>query len=117
MDRMDRTERIAALYRAFNDRDLEAVLDAMTPDVDWPNGWEGGRLEGRAAVRRYWERQWAQVRPMTTVKAVAELPDGSVEASVHLVVRDPAGLVLDRSTVTHVYEFAGPLVRRMTQRP
>lgn len=34
----------------------------MTPDVDRPNGWEGGRVVGHDAVRRYGERQWAEVR-------------------------------------------------------
>jgi len=50
-------ERLRALYAAFNARDIDAVLAAMTEDVDWPNAWEGGRLSGRAAVRNYWTRQ------------------------------------------------------------
>ena len=33
----------------------------MTPDVDWANGWEGGRVVGRDAVRDYWQRQWAAI--------------------------------------------------------
>ncbi len=86
----------------------------MAPDVDWPNGWEGGRLLGSDNVRQYWERQWAQVRPTTTVRGIVERPDGTVEAQVHMVVRDPAGTVLTRSDVVHVYEFAGPLVQRMS---
>ena len=51
------------MYAAFNERDIDGVLDAMTPDVDWPNGWEGGRVLGREAVRDYWSRQWAQIDP------------------------------------------------------
>src|SRR5436309_1369815 len=39
------------LYDAFNARELDALLDMMTPDVDWPNGWEGGRVVGREALR------------------------------------------------------------------
>lgn len=54
------------------------------------------------------------VRPMTTVKQIRERTDGTLEAKVRLVVRDPAGTVLDRSDVVHVYEFDGALVRRMT---
>ena len=43
----ERADSVRALYQSFNERDLDAVLAAMAPDVDWPNGWEGGRLLGR----------------------------------------------------------------------
>lgn len=110
----DRAGELRGLYQAFNDRDLERVMAAMAPDVDWPNGWEGGRLHGRDEVGRYWERQWQEVRPTTVLRGVGERPDGTVEARVRLVVRDPGGAVLARTDVVHVYEFDGGLVRRMT---
>lgn len=109
-----RSDILRALYEAFNGRDLDAVLGAMSPDVDWPNGWEGGRLTGRAGVRGYWERQWAEVRPTAIVTKIVERPDGTVAVRVRQVVRDPTGAVLARSDVVHVYEFDGPLVKRMT---
>ncbi len=110
----DRVEAVRALYEAFNERDLDRVTAAMTPDVDWPNGWEGGRLSGRESVRGYWERQWEQVRPTTTVRRIRERPDATVEVLVRLVVRDSSGNVLSRTDVVHVLELAGSLVRRMT---
>lgn len=113
----ERENSLRALYAAFNERDLEAVTAAMAPDVDWPNGWEGGRLVGRDSVRDYWVRQWREVRPAMRVQRVSEQPDGTVEVGVRLVVRDPGGTVLDRSDVVHVYEFAGPLVQRMRPKP
>jgi nuclear transport factor 2 (NTF2) superfamily protein len=109
----ERADSLRALYQAFNDRDLDAVLAAMTPDVDWPNGWEGGRLVGREEVRGYWERQWAQVRPTTIVTKISERTDGTVAVRVRQVFRDPGGTVLARSDVVHVFELEGPLVRRM----
>ena len=36
-----------SLYAAFNARDIDAALAGMHPEVDWPNGWEGGRVHGR----------------------------------------------------------------------
>jgi ketosteroid isomerase-like protein len=45
------------MYAAFNARDVDAVLAAMTPDVDWPKTWGGGRAIGREQVREYWKRQ------------------------------------------------------------
>lgn len=112
-----RADRLRALYQAFNARDLDAVTSAMTEDVEWPNGWEGGRLVGRDDVRHYWERQWAAVRPTAVVTSVQERPDGSVAVRVRQVFRDAHGTVLDRSEVVHVHEFAGNLVRRMHVEP
>lgn len=37
-------ELLRAVYAAFNRREIETVLALMSDDVDWPNGWEGGRL-------------------------------------------------------------------------
>ena len=70
--------------------------------------------EGVREVRAYWERQWREIRPTTTVRDIGERSDGTVEAHVRLVVRDPAGNLLARSDAIHVYEFLGPHVRRMT---
>ena len=113
MNRPGRAERLRALYQAFNDRDLDAVTGAMTEDVDWPNGWEGGRLTGRDEVRRYWERQWATVRATAVVRSIQERPDGTVEVRVRQVFRGPDGTVLERSEAVHVHELEGDLVRRM----
>ncbi|WP_198941856.1 nuclear transport factor 2 family protein [Streptomyces sp. TSRI0445] len=55
-----RSLELRELYEAFNAREIDRILAAMTSDVQWPNGWEGGHLEGRASVRDYWIRQWAQ---------------------------------------------------------
>ncbi|MGY1717597.1 nuclear transport factor 2 family protein [Blastococcus sp. SYSU DS0552] len=109
----DREALLRSLYDAFDARDIETVVAAMTPDVDWPDGWQGGRLVGRDAVGQYWERQWAEIRPNLRPTAVSERGDGSVEVGVRQVFRDPGGLVLERSDVRHVYTFDGHLVRRM----
>ena len=114
----DRTALLRSLYAAFTARDLDSVLAAMAPDVDWPNGWEGGRLHGHDGVRGYWERQWAQIRPLVRPTAVEERADGSVVVTVALTVRDPGGAVRSRETVRHVYRFDGDLVARMdVERP
>ncbi|MFD6906673.1 hypothetical protein [Streptomyces sp. NPDC060077] len=85
----------------------------MTADVQWPNGWEGGHLDGRASVRDYWIRQWAQLRLSLAPVQFRERGDGRIEVAVRLVARDPGGSVLAREEVRHVYEFEGRLVRRM----
>ena len=64
---------LTATYRAFNARDIETVLAVMAPDVDWPNGMDGGRMRGHQAVRDYWTRQWTVIDP-----TVDELRDGLI---------------------------------------
>jgi ketosteroid isomerase-like protein len=109
-----REELLRRLYAAFNVRDVETCLEAMTPDVDWANGWEGGRVVGRDAVRDYWQRQWAEIDSTAAPTAISERPDGTVEVAVHLVARDRAGKLLSDAEGVHVYEFRGELVERMT---
>jgi ketosteroid isomerase-like protein len=109
-----REELLRSLYRAFNARDVDTCLAAMTPDVDWANGWEGGRVVGRDGVRDYWERQWAEIDSTAEPTAVTERADGTIEVAVHLVARDKAGKLLNDAEGRHVYEFRGDLVRRMT---
>jgi ketosteroid isomerase-like protein len=104
---------IPALYRAFNERQIEAVLDVMHPDVDWPNAWEGGRVIGRDAVRAYWTRQFESIDPSVDPVGFSVERDGRIAVAVHQVVRGLDGAVLADHTVTHVYAFRDGLVERM----
>jgi hypothetical protein len=101
------------LYAAFNARDIDAVLEKLAPDVDWPNGWEGGRMQGRDAVREYWTRQFAEIDGHVEPENITEREDGSVVVDVHQVVRSPAGELISDSHVTHTYTFRDGLVARM----
>src|ERR1039458_9285933 len=47
----------------FNARDIDGVMTALTDDVAWANGMDGGHVHGREAVREYWTRQWTMVSP------------------------------------------------------
>ena len=108
-----RDEQIQHLYAAFNRRDIESVLAAMSDDVRWPNGWEGGWLTGRAEVRDYWERQWQAIDPAVEPIDVVERPDGSIAVRVHQVVREKDGSVIADQEVLHVYRFEGDLIAEM----
>jgi len=110
---MDPERRLRALYDAFNARDIDAVLNAMTDDVDWPNAWEGGRLRGKEAVRDYWNRQWAEIDPRVDPVAITALHDGRFAVDVDQTVRDRAGTLLGSQRVRHVYGFRGEAVSRM----
>ncbi|WP_091663179.1 nuclear transport factor 2 family protein [Micromonospora auratinigra] len=109
----DRQRRLTALYTAFNRRDVATVLAALTPDVRWPNGWEGGTVTGHDEVAAYWRRQWEQLDPTVEPTAFDVEADGRVAVTVHQVVRDRNGTILVDHTVTHRYRFAGDLVAEM----
>jgi hypothetical protein len=110
---MDADRLIRCLYEGFNARDVDVVIAAMAPDVDWPNAWEGGRLLGREAVRAYWARQWDAIDPRVEPMAIDALPDGRVVVEVSQTVRDGEGEVLSAGRVRHVYELRDGLVARM----
>jgi ketosteroid isomerase-like protein len=105
---------LRSAYRAFNARDVEAAIELMHPDVDWPNAWEGGRVVGRAAVRDYWNRQFAAISSKVEPTGFTEEPDGSVTVDVHQVVHDArTGELVSDSNLRHRYRLADGLVVRM----
>ncbi|HEY1480524.1 MAG TPA: nuclear transport factor 2 family protein [Gaiellales bacterium] len=110
---MQPDDRLRAMYRAFNDRDSDAVLAQMIADVDWPNAWEGGHVRGQDAVREYWTRQWAAIDPRVEPVSFDHREDGSIAVSVHQTVRALDGSLLAESDVLHVYAFQDGLVSRM----
>jgi hypothetical protein len=63
---------------------------------DKPRGWmDGGRVQGREAIRAQWTRQWA-----------------AIAIEVHQVVRDLGGKLLLDETVRHVLHIDQGLVTR-----
>jgi ketosteroid isomerase-like protein len=112
---MSDAERILkAAYAAFNARDLDAAIELMHPDVDWPNAWEGGRVRGRAAVRAYWQRQFEAVSSRVEPEGFSEATDNSITVDVHQVVRDARnGELLSESRVRHRHRFEDELIVRM----
>jgi SnoaL-like domain len=106
-------EVLAAVYKAFNERDIDAVLTKMRLDVDWPNGMEGGRVHGHAKLREYWMRQWAVLDPQVEPVRFEEDDMGRVIVHVHQVVRDLAGKILVDRMVQHVYSFDDGQIEHM----
>jgi ketosteroid isomerase-like protein len=105
---------LRSAYRAFNARDIDAAIELMHPEVDWPNAWEGGRVVGRAAVREYWNRQFAAISSTVEPEGFSEEPDGSITVDVHQVVNDTStGELISDSRVRHRYRLEDGLVDRM----
>lgn len=106
-------ELLERAYAAFNARDIESALELMAPDVDWPNGMEGGREHGREAVRAYWTRQFGLIDSHVEPLGFEPRPDGRIAVDVHAVVRDLDGTVRSDGHVTHVYTVRDGLITRM----
>lgn len=107
-------EKLRSAYRAFNARDIQAAVELMHPDVDWPNAWEGGRVVGRAAVIEYWTRQFAAISSKVEPAGFTEEADGSITVDVHQVVHDAStGALLSDSRVRHRYRLEDGLIVRM----
>ena len=101
------------VYDAFNRRDIDAILPLMHPEVEWPNGMEGGWVHGHEGVRAYWTRQWRMIDPHVEPKGFDTEPDGRVIVHVHQIVRDLSGALLLDRMVQHVYRIEGGLIQRM----
>ena len=112
----DLDQQVHDLYAAFNRRDSSFVIDRMTADVSWPRAFKGGFVQGRDAVRSYWEEQWTEIDPRVEPVSITPLDDGRLSVEVHQVVRDLQGEVIADATVHHVYRFDGQEIASMEVR-
>jgi ketosteroid isomerase-like protein len=110
---VDETLVIGHLYAAFNAREADEVLGYLHPEVEWPNGWEGGYVRGRDAVRAYWIRQWKEIDPKVTPLGIHVEEDGQLTVRVHQVVHDRNGKLLSDTELEHVYRTRDGLFDRM----
>jgi hypothetical protein len=85
----------------------------MHPDVDWPNGMEGGCVSGPENVRRCWTRQWKMMNPRVEPVGIVDDEAGRTVVRVHQVVRDLAGNIVIDQFVEHVYDICEGLIVRM----
>jgi hypothetical protein len=106
-------ELLEGAYRDFNARRMDAVIARMQPDVEWPNGMEGGFVHGHEGVRAYWTRQWAMIDPHVEPMRFERDAAGRVVVEVHQTVRDLEGNLLIDTVVHHAYRFSGDLIARM----
>ena len=100
-------------YEHFNDRNIDATLAMMHPEVDWPNGMEGGIEHGHEAVRNYWTRQWKILDPHVEPIKFNMEKDGKIDVTVHQVVHDVNGNLLVDQIIHHVYTFEEGLIKSM----
>ena len=115
----DDVKMLERIYDRFNARDIDGVLSALTDDVAWANGMDGGQIHGREAVREYWTRQWSVVSPRVEPIGFRRTADGAIVAKVRQSVRDLEGQPLEGQThglkdktVGHVFRLRDGKVAR-----
>ncbi len=74
----DKVRLLSDLYRAFNRRELDRVLAALSPSVRWPNVLERTELRGHTAIRSYWLEQFETVEPRVEPVEFEERPEAVV---------------------------------------
>lgn len=104
---------ITKAYSAFNARDIDTALSTMHTDIQWPKAFEGGYVTGHSEIREYWTRQWAEINPIVQPVGFSERPDGTLEITVHQLVKDLADTTIFDGTVKHIYTLHDGLLRRM----
>jgi len=101
------------MYADFNAKAIDRVLARLHEDVVWPNGWEGGTVTGRDAVRHYWTRQWAAINPVVEPQEFVLLSDRRILVRVHQRVQSLAGDLLSDELISHIYTVDQGLIRGM----
>jgi hypothetical protein len=104
---------ITEIYSAFNRRDIDGALAAMSKNVDWPKASEGGRVIGKEEIRAYWTRQWTTYDPHVEPMEVIDREGGKTDVKVHQVVKNLNGDILSDLELWHVYSIANDLIERM----
>ena len=104
---------IKKAYAAFNERDIDSALSTMHLDVQWPKAFEGGYVNGHTEIRTYWTRQWTEINPSVEPVGFTERQDGTLEITVHQVVKDLEGNLMFDGTVKHIYTFEDGLIKTM----
>jgi limonene-1,2-epoxide hydrolase len=98
------------LYDAFNRREIETIISAMHPDVKWANGFEGGFVHGRDAVREYWTNQMKVIQPELKILKYETDENNRHMVTVHEVVKDLDGKLLADMTVQQIYTIENSLI-------
>lgn len=104
---------IKKAYTAFNTRDINTALSTFHVDVHWPKAFEGGYVIGHDEIRKYWTRQWSEINPKVDVSKIEKRPDGTIEVSVHQLVKDLQGSILFDGMIKHIYTIKDGLLLKM----
>lgn len=97
-------------YEAFNKREFETIFSRMRPDVKWANGFEGGFVHGRDAVRDYWTNQFKEIQVRLEPLKYETDKRGRNVVTVRQIVKDLQGATLAEMIVRQIFTFENSLI-------
>jgi hypothetical protein len=106
-------ELIKKAYQAFNDRDINTILQMLHPHIKWSRAWEGDYAHGHDEVKTYWQRQWQEIDPNVLPVGFVHRQDGTLEVEVDQLVKDLEGNILFNGKVKHIYTIENSLLLQM----
>ena len=101
---------LQSLYEAFNKREIETIISVMHPDVKWANGFEGGFVYGRDAVREYWTNQLKAIQPELEMLKFETDENNRNIVTIHEIIKDLQGNVLADMTVHQIFTIKNGLI-------
>lgn len=104
---------LTSLYEAIDRQDVDAVLAFFHRDARIPDSLEAAALVGRDQIRAYYQRQFATIRVGSSLLATKTLPDGRIEASLHVQVRGAEGGFWWEGPITATYRIEDGLITEM----
>ena len=104
---------IKKAYSAFNSRDIDTALSTFHINVQWPKAFEGGYVSGHNDIRAYWTRQWTEINPTVEPIEFNDKENGTLEVTVHQIVKDLQDDELFNGMVKHIYTIQDGLLRKM----
>lgn len=108
---------IQKTYEAYNDCDMDGLLETLHPGVRWPKLFESGYLRGHAALRSYLTNQWNENKVSFAPLKFGTNPDGNFLVTVHQRAEDNSGTVLFDKTVTHIITISDDVLLRLDIEP
>ena len=104
---------LTSLYEAIERQDVDAVLALFHREARMPDSLEQAALVGRDQIKAYYQRQFATIRVEPSLLATNELPDGRIEAFLHVLVQGSTGGFWWEGRVTATYRIEGGLITEM----
>ena len=99
------------LYAAFNRRDVERVLSALSSDAEWPNMIDRITIQGHAEIRAYWQKQFQIIDSLVEPFSFKE--DNGIVVQVHQRITIKETGQVSESDVTHTFKFDNGLIVSM----
>lgn len=96
---------LGGLFDAIDRQDIDAVLAHFASEARIPDSLESAIVVGRDQIRAYYLRQFATIHVSASLLSTRRLPDGRVEADLHVQLRGAEGGSWGERRVKAIYRI------------